>query len=110
VTIIVDLGWQDVSNVDENTLSFVLIQQTEKGPVVVKSVLIADTFVWQVFIRGKAVEQSHLSSFPQLLLSACDVERILDYVNQCGICCGNADDQFIPIIESRKRKFTDNSG
>ena len=96
-----NVGWKDVSSsmlTGEQQLLFALMEPTDSGPVINKSLSIKENFLWQLHVRGKTLDPhvSVLASFPALLTSVSDIERLLQYIDQCRICCGNPDDKFAP--------------
>jgi len=50
------------------------------------------------------------SSLPQVIKSVPDVEAILEFVDSCTLCVGNADEKFGLLVSSREGRFMDISG
>jgi hypothetical protein len=98
-------GWTSSLLTDEQQLLYVMMEQsTDSEPVIVKSLSIKKNFSWQIHVRGKTpkLHSSVVASFPTLLTNISDVERLLQYIDQCRFCCGNPDDKFAALIESKK--------
>ena len=48
--------------------------------------------------------------FPPTLLSVCDVEKLIAFVDQCVLCRGQNKERYISYILQKKRKLMDHSG
>jgi hypothetical protein len=110
-------GWKDVSqSLDHSTtistLQVVLMETTANGPAVAISVSVHEDSSWLLHVHGNLIQQHSLSmpQVPSLLDSVSTLESVLLFLSSCSICCGNCDEAYSPLIESRKGKFVDSSG
>lgn len=94
---------------EEDSIMLARLSTTGGSVVVSSSVTIQEGFTWFVHMQGRTLHNLQ-DSIDLNVTSASDVKRLIHYVDNSGICCGNSDEKFIKLIATRKGKFMDSSG
>lgn len=109
------IGWQDMSDISNSDQHLLLAraQVIAGNPVITFSLTIEENFEWQLCMQGGVIHLESnglLDPVPHFLSSVSAVHSVISFVNSCSMCCGNTDEQFIPLAVSRKGKFLDALG
>ena len=60
-------------------------------------------------VEGRRLPSTAFEQVPQLLTTAAEVQRVLQFVDSCALCCGQKDENFVAYILTRKGKIMDAS-
>ena len=74
------------------------------------SIVIADDLSWTLYLGSTSLLLTQLPFVPASLLSLSQVTQLLDVLDDCTICIGNADEKYSPLTEKHNGTFYDQSG
>ena len=87
-------------------------ERGDGNPQLARSLVIHHDLSWHLCCMGHKLTTCSppLSSMAAVISSLAEIREILEYVDSCVTCSGNADEKFIPLIAPRKGVFMNASG
>ena len=100
-------GWTLVQTENNEIIACLICHDSQQIPTVVSSLTISETLQYKVIVLGRTV---NLPTSTTTISNAENFLHIITTIQNCNLCPGNNDNQFIQIAEQRKGKFTDRIG
>ena len=107
-------GWT-LQKDQDRIVYFCAEMQETMGPqvIITRSVAFQSTGTWAISIHGKEIDAAQcpaLSGFPRAITTCDSISSFLTSLGSLHICCGNPDQKFIPLADSRKGVFKNQRG
>ena len=96
---------------DQSSSLCKLEANSDEGCKVTRSIVIHTDLTWLVHVHGKEI--SHSNSAISNIGERLDVSSLQELVNildQYNICCGNPEQQFLSLVESKNGSITQQNG
>ena len=77
----IHVGWRDLSTDNRSCLCFACFRMSSGHPTIAMSLTVENDFTWQLTAQGHNVDLSTLPSLPTTLMSASEVDEVLEASN-----------------------------
>ena len=112
-----DIGWKDISSeatTSDHILLLSCIERANETPSIAMTMAMGENFTWKLHIQSHILDPPTLRKLCFLayiaVLHVKHTSGLEASIDSIKICPGIPDEKFHPVIESRKGKFTDQSG